>query len=220
MKAGLCIALSFLFSGCLVDMLMTTAVTADMAAQEASSATQTLTQAHLDTDVVRLQEAVKYFYVDKESYPRELYELVPNYIEKLPVRPDGDPYGYNPITGEVYESGAGPAPADYFTMEEIRMAINSFGNSTGYYPPTLDALYPVYMKTLPRTASGEAFIYNNQNGDLRHPDEGKQYAQSAGVGDGPVTSRPVAPVNAVGSLQKGDLKDSNSLNKALDRMGY
>jgi len=215
------VGMGVMLSGCLVEMLATTAVTADMAAQNAGEIKGTMNQAQLDIDLVRLQEAVDLYTVEKGVVPPDLSALVPGHIEAIPVRPDGKPFGYNPILGEVYESGEGPAPADYFTMEKLEVAITSFGTATGYYPPTLDALYPTYYPQLPRTASGKPFTYNNQNGEITHPDEGKQYGTAEPEMDGssaPVT--PVKPVNAIGSLQEGDLKDSNSLNKSLDRMGY
>ena len=215
------VAMAIMLPGCLVEMLATTAVTADMAAQNASAVTETMNQAQLDTDLVQLQAAVDLYTVEKGTPPTDLAVLVPAHIEAIPSRPDGKPFGYNPIEGVVYESGEGPAPADYFTMEKLEVAITSFGTATGYYPPTLDALYPTYYPQLPRTASGKPFTYNNQNGEITHPDEGKQYGTAEPEMDGssaPVT--PVKPVNAIGSLQEGDLKDSNSLNKSLDRMGY
>lgn len=218
----LCLGSGLMLPGCLVEMLMTTAVTADMAAQNAGEMKGAMTNAQVDVDRVRIQEAVDQFAAEKGSYPTDLTALVPAHIESIPLRPDGKPYGYNPIEGEVYESNEGPAPADYFTMQKIESAINSFGTNTGYYPPTLDALYPIYMPTLPRTASGKPFTYNNQNGEVSHPDEGKQYGNTAVAVDGAATqpAEPVKPVNAIGALEKGDLKDSHSLNKALDRMGY
>lgn len=216
----LTIAMSICLSGCLVELLVGSAVTADMAAQQASTTMGTMNQAQIDTDLTLIQEAVETHYFEKEAYPRDLFELVPTYIGAVPNRPDGKPYGYNPITGEVFESGEGPAPADYLMMESLETAINTYGMATGYYPPTLDDLYPAYVPTPPRTAAGQPFIYNNQNGQLEHPDEGKQYAQSSpSVQDAPA-STPVRPANAIGSFQEGDLKDSDSLNKALDRIGY
>lgn len=218
----LCLGMACLFSGCLVEMLMTTAVTADMAAQNAGEVQGSFSEAQVDVDMTRLQEAVELYAAEKEAYPADLSALVPNYIDAVPLRPDKKPYGYNPILGEVYETADGPAPTDYLTMQNIETAINSFGTNTGYYPPTLDALYPTYLPTLPRTASGKPFNYDNQNGQVTHPDEGKQHGPAEIEVDSSATAatEPVKPVNAIGSLDKGDLKDSNSLNKALDRMGY
>jgi hypothetical protein len=217
----LCAGMALLLSGCLVEMLMSTAVTADMAAQNAGEVTGTMTEAQEDTDMVRIQEAVDLYAAEKGAFPRDLSALVPSHIEAVPLRPDGKPYGYNPLEGEVYESGEGPSPADYFMMEKIEMAIQGFGTQSGYYPPTLDALYPTYLPLPPRTQSGKPFHYDNQTGLVTHPDEGKQYGTESSNTDGAAgTAENVKPVNAVGSLGKGDLKDSNSLNKALDRIGY
>ena len=220
MKVAAVFSLALCLSGCLVDMLMTTAITADMAAQEASSATGVVNQAELETAQYKLQDALEYYYAEKESYPASLDALVPTYIEAIPTRPDGEAFGYNPVEGAIYVNNKGPSPEDYLLMEAIKAAIQQFGTATGFYPPTLDDLYPNYLPRLPRTTSGVAFGYDNQNGRVTHPNEGLQYAEETGepTPDGGVT--PVKPVNAVGALKEGDLKDSNSLNKSLDRLGY
>ena len=66
---------------------------------------------------------------------------------------------------------------DVEKMEAIREAINEYGMATGFYPNTLEDLTPRYLAETPRTASGEAFIYNNQNGFLGHPRQ--QHTQTA-----------------------------------------
>lgn len=208
--------------GCLVEMLMTTAATADMAAQNAGELQGTMNQAKIDVDKIRLQEAVDLYAAEKGAYPADLTALVPTHIEAVPLRPDGKAFGYNPIEGEVYDSADGPAPADYIMMENLKTAINAYGTQTGYYPATLDVLYPTYVPTPPRTATGKPFGYNNFNGEVTHPDEGKQHSPEtlALEAEEAAPQEAVKPVNAIGSLGKGDLKDSNSLNKALDRIGY
>ena len=212
------IAFSLCLQGCLIDMLMTTAITADMAAQQASSASGTMNQTQIDIAMIELQDALEYYYIEKESYPRDLSALVPTYIAAIPLRPDGEAFGYNPIEGTIYENNKGPSTEDYFVMEDIKIAINNFGNSTGFYPPALDDLYPNFMPMLPRTSAGATFGYNNQDGTLTHPNEGLQYPpETVAEGEG---GGSVRPVNAIGSLDKGDLKDTNSLNNALDRIGY
>jgi len=218
MKAASLVFLALLLPGCLLDVLVTSAVSADLAAQEASATMETMEQAELDTDLLRLREAIKYYNVEKEGYPRELSELVPDYIEAIPTRKDGSSFGYNPVTGEVFESGAGPAPADYLMMASLEQAIVAYGTQTGYYPPTLESLYPTYVQSPPRTASGQPFGYDNQTGRITHPDAGKEPVRT--VTDPMPASEPVPASKAIGSLKKGDLKDSNSLNKALDRIGY
>jgi hypothetical protein len=218
-KGALVVTLAVVMPGCLVDMLMTTAITADMAAQQASSATGTLNQAQYDVSKMELEEALEYYYYEKEAYPRSLNELAPQYIDEVPMRPDGEPFGYNPIEGTIYPNNKGPSTADYFLMEDIKVAINNYGNATGLYPPSLDDLYPNFMPSPPRTSTGEQFGYDNQNGNLTHPREGMQHEVLAASPDSG-SSDPVKPANAIGSLEEGDLENSDSLNSALDRMGY
>ncbi|MDP2324731.1 MAG: hypothetical protein Q8N51_11945 [Gammaproteobacteria bacterium] len=218
MKVAMAILVGILLPGCMAEMLVTTAITADMAAQQADTTLGTMNQAKMDTDLVLLRDAIKYYQMENGGYPPDLGALVPVHIAAIPTRPDGAPFGYNPVSGEVYESAEGPAPADYLMMESLKQAVNAYGTQTGYYPPTLDVLYPTFVQRPPRTASGQPFTYNNQNGQITHPDEGRQFARS--TTDPMPNAEPVPASRAIGSLQKGDLKDGNSLNKALDRIGY
>ena len=66
-------------------------------------------------------------------------------------------------------ASASVPPQDQQTLYAIQQAIVQYGRATGYYPPTLDDLYPHYLPRLPRTATGEHFFYNNQNGYVAHP---------------------------------------------------
>ena len=159
LKGTLVIGVAVLLPGCLVEMLMKTAVTADMVAQNAGEIKGTMNQAQLDIVLVRVQEAVDLYTTEKGTPSTGLSVLVPAPIEVIPFRPDGMSFGYNPIEGIVYESGEGLAPADYSTMQALKVAITNFGTAPGYYPPTLDALYPAYYPQLPRAASGKAFTY-------------------------------------------------------------
>lgn len=63
----------------------------------------------------------------------------------------------------------GPEPEDIQLMEQIRIAINNYGMTTGFFPASLDDLVPQYLSSSPRTSNGELFIYNNQNGNITHP---------------------------------------------------
>lgn len=218
MKIAMAVLMLALLPGCMAEMLVTTAVTADMAAQQADTTLGTMNQAKMDTDLVLLRDAVRHYEAENGAFPPDLSALVPVHIGAIPTRPDGEPFGYNPVTGEVLESAAGPAPADYLMMESLKQAINAYGTQTGYYPPTLDALYPTFVSVPPRTASGQAFLYNNQNGQITHPDAGVSTART--TSDAMPHSDPVPAAKAIGSLEKGDLKDSDSLNRALDRIGY
>lgn len=158
-------------SGCLLELLSTTAIQSDLQAKQATAAKNTLNQVTNETGQVHLQRAVDLYHADKAGYPESLNQLVPNYIDAIPERADGGAFGYNPVTGRVLKDDAGPAPADYLMMEQIDEAIVAYGHATGYYPPELDALTQAgYLNVLPRTAEGEPFLYDNQNGAVTHPD--------------------------------------------------
>lgn len=164
---------ALLLPGCLLEVLTSTAIQADLQAQQASAAQQTLNRVTNDTGQVNLQRAVDLYQAEKAVYPTSLEALVPGFIDAIPTRADGGSFGYNPVTGKVLDDASGPAPADYLMMEEIKAAINAYGNASGYYPPTLEALTAAgYLPVFPRTVSGEPFQYNNQNGAVAHPLEG------------------------------------------------
>jgi hypothetical protein len=220
MKTGIAIALSLCLSGCLIEMLMGAAIGADVTVQQAGSGMGTMNQVQRDTSQMELQEALEYYYSDNGAYPRSLDALVPKYITAIPLRPDSEPFGYNPIEGTIYQNNKGPSAEDYIMMEDIKAAINSYGTATGYYPPTLDDLYPRFIPTPPHTTTGATFGYENQHGRLTHPHEGRQFEEKNATTTNAGRTTPVKPVNAMGSFQEGDLKDSNSLNKKLDQMGY
>lgn len=164
---------TLLLSGCLVDVLTSTAIQGELQAQQATAAQNTLNRVKNDTGQINLQHAVDIYQAEKGVYPESLDQLVPGFISPIPARADGGAFGYNPVTGTVLDDDRGPAPADYRTMEQIKTAINAYGNATGYYPPTLDTLAQAgYLKTLPRTVSGAEFSYNKLNGAISHPLEG------------------------------------------------
>lgn len=164
---------ALLLPGCMLELLTTTAIEADLQAKQASAAQQTLSNVKSDTGQMSLQQAVDLYNAEKGAYPQSLAMLVPNFIDAIPPRGDGGAFGYNPVTGKVLETDAGPTAADYLMMEKIRTAINAYGSASGYYPPTLDTLAQAgYLPAPPRTESGQPFNYNNQNGAFSHPLEG------------------------------------------------
>ncbi len=159
--------------GCMVEMLTTTAIQADLQAKQAGAAQQTLSNVKTDTGQINLQRAVDLYQAEKGSYPTSLDLLVPNFIDAIPPRGDGGAFGYNPLVGKILETDVGPTAADYLMMEKIKTAINSYGTRTGLYPPTLDTLAQSGdLPVMPRTESGQPFNYNNQNGAISHPLEG------------------------------------------------
>jgi hypothetical protein len=52
-------------------------------------------------DVAYLNQAVQQFNVQEGRYPKDLNELVPNYVGKLPPVPYGMKLDYDPNTGQV-----------------------------------------------------------------------------------------------------------------------
>ncbi|MGA2787446.1 MAG: hypothetical protein ABSF60_07955 [Verrucomicrobiota bacterium] len=52
-------------------------------------------------DVSYLNEAIQLFNTQEGRLPKDLNELVPNYVGKLPATPYGTKLDYNPGTGQV-----------------------------------------------------------------------------------------------------------------------
>ena len=120
------------------------------------------------------------------------------------------PYGYDPSTGQLTEGtpvSNGPSAADTQLMRDIQQAIQRYGMTTGYYPPTLDALCPTYLPKPPRTEAGELFIYNNQNGYLAHPRQNQQRP----VRTAAPRSMPVGGAGPMGEVMTG-IGIQNELN--------
>lgn len=162
-----------LFSaGCgLVDVMSATAIRGELDARNARAAKQQLNLVKQRLGGLQFDHAVQAYRAENGTNPPSLDALVPKYLPDVPRKADGSPYYYDPVTGTLSETPVAGTidPADAQMMQEIRNAINHYGTATGYYPATLDALYPNYLTRLPRSTQGEPFIYNNQNGEVRHP---------------------------------------------------
>jgi len=170
MRIMLAALLALGLSGCLADVLVTTAVQGELQAQQASHAQQTLNKVTNDTGMMNLQRAVNAYQAERGHYPASLDLLG---FGTLPKRADGGNFGYNPVTGQVLPDDSGPAPRDYLLMEDIASAIVAYGTASGFYPPTLDTLAETgYLAGYPRTEAGLEFQYNNQNGVFSHPLDG------------------------------------------------
>lgn len=65
----------------------------------------TVVQAKKDSekqiDLAYVKEGIQMFQVSEGRFPKNLQELVPNYIGKVPVAPNGYKISYDPATGEV-----------------------------------------------------------------------------------------------------------------------
>jgi hypothetical protein len=163
-------------SGCGLEILSTAAIGSGMEAKSASTAARALDYAKETTGNANAQHAIDLYKADKGSNPPSLEALVPAYLDKVPVHPDGSPYGYDPGTGRLFDkplpAGIGPtaAPAsapgagDWQGLNEVNGAIQHYAKDTGMYPVTLYSLIPKYLKTLPKTSSGQDFAYDSRTG--------------------------------------------------------
>ncbi|HOS02301.1 MAG TPA: hypothetical protein PKZ01_04430 [Candidatus Hydrogenedentes bacterium] len=198
-KALLAFIAGAVVSGCGVEVLTTTAIVSDLNKTQAQSAANQLAKTRDFSSKVNLEGAVKAYYGEKGAYPPSLQALVPDYIQSVPLKPDGTPFGYDPATGTVLEH---PNPAaDAQALQQIRDAIQRYGMATGYYPPSLQALVPTHLAVVPKTSDGQDFYYNPLTGELRHPGQNASTASSASARPSP--SAPAAGGGPVGEALTG-----------------
>ena len=77
-----------------------------------------------------------------------------------------------PYVPDMLEKFRGPDPAiDVQNMARIQEAVQTYGDTTGYYPDSLAALVPDYLETIPRTNEGKAFTYDAQTNTVGMPVE-------------------------------------------------
>lgn len=181
--AAFILSAALLLAGCGVEVVTVAATQAELQKQAAQSATRQLQRAGESTGRTQAERAIQTWHAEKGFYPPSLEALVPDYLASVPVRGNGQPFGYDPATGRLLDNAvAGPDPRDLQTIAEINRAINQYGTATGFYPPTLDVLAPYYLPQAPRTVDGREFVYNNQNGFVGLPPS--QTGQSALPGAG------------------------------------
>ena len=168
-------------AGCGIELLAGTAIQGKLAAEQASTLKGTLDHVKDTTSGWGVDQAVDAYRAEKGSYPPSLEALVPEYMPSVPKNVDGTPVTYDPNTGVVggvvspapapaaRPEPAGDSQADQQTMETIRRAINRYGEATRYFPPTLETLVPYYLAKVPKTSTGQDFLYNPQNGALTIP---------------------------------------------------
>lgn len=203
------VAVTALLAGCGVELLTTTAVRGELESRQAGAAAKQLDYVRGKVGSVSFDQAVQAYRAEHGANPPSLEALVPAYLADVPRQADGSPYFYDPATGRL--SATPPADvtrADREMMSAIRAAINAYGTATGYYPATLDDLYPRYLSQLPRTAAGQHFLYNNQNGQVTHP------AQQAGVRPPAPAARPVGS----GAGPMGEVITGIGIQQELGRM--
>ncbi len=164
-----------MLSGCFVELMTTTAIQGQLAAENAKAAQRQLAYARDSLAESHISSAIRMYQAEYGQYPPRLSALVPTHLPSLPLNPDGAPYYYDFRTGAFAPQpppGASIVTAtDEQTMRTTLQAINLFARTNGQYPPTLEALVTYsYLPATPTTESGSAFMYNPQTGTLRHPD--------------------------------------------------
>lgn len=168
-------------TGCGVELLTTTAIQGELASQNMSAAKRQVQKIGEQSGRIRLQRAIDLYQAEKGFCPESLSVLVPSYIPAIPVGANGQSYGYDSMSGKLYDPGTGRPSGmtsnDRYALESIQMAIHTFGQTTGYYPTSLQAMVPTYLEYVPMTESGQDFFYDPNNGDLRHPAEMSQYGR-------------------------------------------
>lgn len=189
MRTMLTCLLALALSGCGLEILTTTAVQGQLAAQSANTASRALQYAKDSTQQNNAQRAIDLYKAEKGQNPPSLEALVPAYLDKIPTKPDGSPYGYDPSTGKLLENpvavAAAPvAPAganDWDSLAQINGAIQRYGKDNGVYPASLQMLVPRYLAALPRTSSGQDFVYDPRYGAAYLPQPGAAPAPAYGA---------------------------------------
>ena len=236
------IGLLLYLSGCGVELVATTAVQAELQAQNAKAAARQLETVKKQVNDLTFDRAVQSYRAEHGENPPSLDALVPKYLPTLPQQADGSLYAYDPATGTLTVP---TVSVDYMTdkrkVEEIKGAIQRYGMAVGFYPGTLDDLYPQYLDELPRTVSGEAFVYNNQNGDVLLPGEAAnvQHAQQhvpqsggmparqssggmgiqSGLGNGSTAGATAARSHLNNNVQSISQQSSDRQSQVMDQLG-
>lgn len=157
--------------GCGLELLTTTAITSELAAQNANVASRVLDQAKTSTSQTNAQHAIDLYRAEKGHNPPSLEALVPAYLSEVPRRSDGTPYGYDPVGGRLLDTPQALAPGmtDAQKLQTLAEAVQRYGRETGRYPVSLWSLVPNYVPQLPKTAGGQDFLYDPRNGGVYLP---------------------------------------------------
>ena len=221
----LCVLLvALLPAGCGVELLTTTAIQGELQAKQLQSMKGQISHVSDQSAKINIQRAIDTYQADKGTYPASLSELAPGYIPTVPNRPDGQPYGYDPVNGKVLEAPvaapvvAGPTANDRQKMNQILAAIDQYGRAVGYYPPSLQALAPTYLPAVPKTDSGQDFIFNPQNGYLGHPAQSQQQAAMPAPPTQPRQVPAQRPTGVGGAGPMGEVMTGIGIQNQLDSM--
>ena len=165
-----------ILSGCFVEVLTTTAIQGELAAENAKAAQRQLGYARDSLGETQISSAIRMYQSEFGIYPPSLDSLVPAHLPILPLNAEGAPYYYNSRTGAFSPHPPPEAPrvtaTDEQAMQTVRQAINLYARNNRRYPDSLEALVThTYLRALPTTESGKAFVYNPRTGQLRYPDD-------------------------------------------------
>ena len=181
MKTILSAVLILALAGCGVELLTTTAIQGELQAEQMTAIKRQVTAVGDTSAQINIQRAIDTYQAENGKYPASLEELVPNYLPSLPTQPGGAPYAYDAASGKLVDGPARNAilvvtAGDRAKMKQITQAVKSYGMASGYYPPSLDALVPQYISAIPKTDSGEDFVFYPEDGRLVHPSQKDQPA--------------------------------------------
>jgi len=159
-------------AGCGVELLTTTAIVGELQKEQLEATRGAVQNAGEGMAKINIQRAIDTYRAEKGANPPSLDALVPEWLPSLPKRPDGTAFAYDPATGKVLDRPAsgGVTAADRAQMDRIQQAIKAYGMRTGFYPPSLEALVPQYLADVPKTESGQDFLYDMRTGALAHPE--------------------------------------------------
>ena len=212
-----------LSTGCMLDMLMSTAVQSELQAEQLGTLTRQLDNAKQTKSDIEINHAIQAYSAEHGAYPASLQDLVPDYFAQVPTQPDGTPYGYNPATGQVILDGPAaqlpssqPQLSNADKMTQIRNAIYQYGMATGYYPTSLDQLAPTYLPQVPKANNGLSFIYDPQTGALYEP-QGATPTQQMPVGGNTQRSAGRQPAVGGGGLM-GETMTGIGIQNELNNM--
>lgn len=158
-----------LMTNCGVELLTTTAIQGELQAQQLKSMQRQVQTVSNQTAKINLQRAIQTFQAENGRYPTSLNELVPKYLPSIPEAGGGSHFTFDPYTGQIVTMPATVPIDDLRRMEQIKYAVLQFAQVTGYYPASLEVLYPNYISFYPTTVSGEQFLYDPQTGAVSHP---------------------------------------------------
>jgi len=207
-------------AGCGVELLTTTAIQGELQAKQAKSALGHLRYAENTASRISIQQAVDVYRAEKGVNPATLDALVPEYLPSIPEKADGGAFGYDPATGTVTDRPVpqpvvqGPTEADIQKMNQLAVAIDTYGRNTGYYPGSLAALVPDYLVHVPVTDGGQAFLYDPQTGAVYHP--AQERSQGAAVGPRQQVQQPMGMGAGAGPM--GEMMTGIAIQNQLNSM--